>query len=82
MTTTVHSPNIPFVEACAAIPAVWDNVAHERDRLRKSGAQGDGEQEVPAPKRHSLCGKCMTPHICAEDGPGCKPADGVKEGGK
>jgi hypothetical protein len=42
MTTTVHSPNIPFVEACAAIPAVWDNVAHERDRLRKSGAQGDG----------------------------------------
>ena len=34
MTTTVHSPNIPFEEACACIPAIWENLVQERDRLR------------------------------------------------
>lgn len=38
-----------------------------------------GVTEAPAPKRHALCGKCMTPHICAEDGPGCKLAPGMGE---
>lgn len=23
------------------------------------------------PPLHALCGNCMTPHLCAEDGPGC-----------
>lgn len=29
------------------------------------------------PQRHALCGNCMTPRICREDGPGCKPAAGM-----
>ena len=47
-------------------------IARDMSAAHESGVMVDAP-----PKRHSLCGKCMTPHICAEDGPGCKPA-GVK----
>jgi len=32
MTTTVHSPSIPFAEACACIPVIWENFVQERNR--------------------------------------------------
>jgi hypothetical protein len=44
MTTTVHSPNIPFVEQCEMIPGIWEHLVQERDRLREiaSGVEGTG----------------------------------------
>ena len=71
-----------LVEFACSAPGRLPSRVQEAVVVFRSMLSGAPAQAVQQPKRHSLCGKCMTPHICAEDGPGCKPVLAAGDAGQ